>query len=290
MIALALFLMMGQGPGSVGNEVYRDAEAGLSIRLAGGFRILKRQESLTILGSNETPGVVMIESGESFSSTELAEAAQSGYKAEGVSLQPEGAAVRLSLARGEGLAFPVKGVLDGETVRGVLSGVRTLSGRCFLILAATTPAAWPKLEPAARRMIEGISLDALEVSAADPSMHAYFAGTRLSFYTSRTSTSSTGSREGGFSGVERIYLCSNGSFYYGEQSQGSFDVPQAMGSARSSDTGSGRWQASATADGAALTISFHDGRRWNYRATRLGKEVLYLNGSKYFRSGQTRCK
>jgi len=290
MVPLALLLMMGQSPDSAGAGVYRDAEAGLSIRLAGGFRFLKKQDTLTILGSNETPGVVMIESGENFSSAELAEAARSGYKAEGVSLQPEGAAVPLSLARGEGLAFPVKGVLDGETVRGVLSGVRTPSGRCFIVLAATTPAAWPKLEPAARRMIEGISVEAPEARAADPDLHTYFAGTRLSFYMSRTSTSSTGSREGSFSGVERIYLCSDGSFQYGEQSQGSFDVPQAMGRARTSESGSGRWQASAAADGASLTLSFHDGRRLNYRATRLGKEVLYLNGSKYFRSGQSRCK
>lgn len=290
MVPLTLLLAMAQQPGPAGIEFYRDAEAGLSIRLAGGFRFLKKHDTLTVLGSNETPGIVMIESGESFTSAELAEAARSGYKAEGVSLQPEGGAVRLSLARGEGLAFPVKGVLDGETVRGLLSGVRTPSGRCFIVLAATTPAAWPKLEPAARRMIEGIALDAPEVPANDPNIHAYFAGTRLSFYMSRTSTSSTGSREGGFSGVERIYLCSDGSFHYGEQSQGSFDVPQASGRARTSQSGAGRWQASAAADGVALTLAFHDGRRLNYKATRLGKEVLYLNGSKYFRSGQSRCK
>jgi hypothetical protein len=195
------------------------------------------------------------------------------------------------LAQGEGLVFPVRGLLDGASVRGILAGLRARSGRCFIVLAATTPEAWPKLEPIARIMMEGLALEAAaETPGGDANLRAYFAGARLSFYMSRTSTSSTGSREGGFSGVERIYLCSDGGFYYGEQAQGSFDVPQATGRASSSQTGSGRWQAIAAPEGATLTLSFHNGRRLQYRATRLGKEVLYLNGSKYFRSGQTRCQ
>jgi hypothetical protein len=119
----------------------------------------------------------------------------------------------------------VRGTLDGQAVRGILAGIRAASGRCFIILAATTPAAWPKLDPAARRMVEGVSIDARAAPAADPNLHGYFSGSRLSFYMVRTSTSSNGSREGSFSGVERLYFCTDGSFHYGEQSQASFDVP-----------------------------------------------------------------
>lgn len=290
MTGFALFLLLAQSPNPVPAEIYRDPEAGLVIRLSGGFRFLRRQDTLTILGSNQTPGIVMIESGERFSSAGLGEAARSGYQAEGVSLHPEGPALRLSLAQGEGLAFPVKGMLDGSTVRGILAGLRAPSGRCFIVLAATTPESWPKLEPAARSMIEGLSLEAPETRGGDSSIHAYFAGARFSFYMNRTSTSSTGSREGSFSGVERIYFCSDGAFHYGEQAQGSFDVPQAMGRARVSENGSGRWRATPTAEGATVTLSFHNGRRLQYRATRLGKEVVYLNGSKYFRAGHSRCQ
>lgn len=290
MIPLTLLLFMAQSPDATGEEFYRDAEAGLSIRLAGGFRLLNRRGDLTILGSNQTPGAVMIDGGETFSAAELAEAARSGYKAEGVALRPAGPAIRLSPGSGEGLAFPVDGVLNGETVRGVLAGVRAPSGRCFIMLAATTPAAWPKLEPVARRMIESASIEAPTAPPADASLHSYFAGTRLSYYMSRTSTSSTGAFEGAFGGTERIYLCANGSFQYGERTGGTFDVAEAAGRARSSDTGSGRWQVAASGEGALLTLSFQDGRRSVYRATRLGRDVVYLNGSKYFRAGQSRCQ
>jgi len=265
--------------------VYRDAGSGLSFRLAGGFGVLKQQDTLTILGSSETPGMVMIESGETFSSAELAEAARSGYTSGGLSLKPAGPSARLALPAGEAVTFPVHGALDGESIHGLIAGVRTPSNRCFIILAATTPASWPKLEPAARRMIESISLETPATGA-----HAYFAGSRLTFYMSRSSTSAAGAREGSFSGVERIYLCPGGSFHYGERTDASFDVPQAMGRANSADAGSGRWHAIATTDGASLSLSFHDGRQLTYRATRLGSETLYLNGSKYFRARHARCQ
>jgi hypothetical protein len=102
---LALLLLMGASQEPAATEIYRDSGAGLSIRLAGGFRFLKRQDTLTILGSGSTPGAVMIESGESFSSAEFAEAARSGYSAEGVSLQPEVRPSRYPSNTGKGWLF-----------------------------------------------------------------------------------------------------------------------------------------------------------------------------------------
>lgn len=273
-----------------GTEAFRDAEAGFSMRLAGGFRFLSRQGSITLFGSNTTPGVVLVEGGETFTAEELSEAARSGYQTTGVALLPDGPYRKIAAGFGEGLAFPVKGTLDGQTVRGMLAGIRTRTGRCFIVLAATTPEGWPKLAEAAERMIGGVELFAPDTPAVDPQLKSYFAGMRFSFYMSRPSVSSSGSFEGSFSGQERIYLCSDGSFQYGEQTRGTFDVPQAMGSARTNSNGSGRWQVSGADGGALLTLIFNDGRRSNYRATRLGRDLVYLNGSKYFRAGQDRCK
>ncbi|MCW5966011.1 MAG: hypothetical protein KIT83_18380, partial [Bryobacterales bacterium] len=83
---------------------YRDAVAGFSLRLAGGFRFLARQDSLVLFGSNDTPGVVFVETGETFTEAELAEATRAGYQDEGVMLLPDGAAVRLNLTLGVGVA------------------------------------------------------------------------------------------------------------------------------------------------------------------------------------------
>jgi len=155
---------------------------------------------------------------------------------------------------------------------------------CFILLVATTPQAWPRLAPVAQRIVEGIALFTPEVPAIDPQLRAYFAGSRLNFYFSRTS------RDTSFQGTERIYLCGDGSFFHGEQTQASFDVPQAMRYSRTGDNSSGKWSVNRTPSGALLTLPFHDGRPCLYQATRLGSEVLYLNGSKYFRSGHTRCQ
>jgi hypothetical protein len=269
---------------------YQDAEAGFALRLAGGFGFLARQESLVLFGSKITPGLVLLETGETFTEQELAEATRVGYQDEGVSLTPEGPAIRLNLARGVGVAFPVKGTLDNQAVRGFLAGVRSNTGRCFILLTVTTPESWPELAPTAEQIIGGIELLQPQAPAVDPRLFPYFAGRRLSFLFSRGSFSSTGTREGSFSGTERIYLCSDGSFFYGEQTTASFDVPQAMGYSRTADNSAGRWQVAPAADGATLTLNFHDGRQWRYQATRLGEGVLYLNGSKYFRSGQNRCR
>lgn len=293
-----LFLAMAAGLALGGQEVereatpgeYRDAEGGLALRLPGGFGFLARQGTLTLFGSKVTPGVIFVEAGESFTEAELAAAAREGYQEEGVALRPTGAAQRLQLAHGAGLAFAVEGTLEGQAVKGVLVGLRSREGRCYILLAATTPEAWPKLQPVAAQLAGGIGLNPPMAPAVDPPLRNYFAGTRLSYYFSRSSYSSTGASQGGMQSTERIYLCGDGAFHYGEQTRASFDLPQAMGYSRSGDNSAGRWAAVGTGQGAQLTLSFHDGRVWRYQATRMGSEVLYLNGSKYFRSGQNRCR
>lgn len=271
-------------------EVYRDTESGFALRLSGGFRFLARQEALVLFGSKVTPGVVFLQSGETFTEQELVEAARSGYQDEGVALMPEGRVRQLALTLGTGLAFGVRGTLDGQLVRGMLAGVRSSTGRCFIVLVATTPEAWDKLASSAEEIIQGIGLFPPETPQVDRRLWSYFAGQRLSFYLSRQSYSAAGSREGSFGGTERIYLCGDGSFAYGEQSSASFDVPQAMGYSRGGNTSSGRWSVTSAGTDAVLLLQFHDGRQWRYRASRMSNDLVYLNGSKYFRARQTRCR
>ncbi|MBL8228383.1 MAG: hypothetical protein JNL98_07900 [Bryobacterales bacterium] len=271
-------------------DVYRDPESGFALRLRGGFQFLGKQESIILFGSKTTPGAVFLETGEAFSLQELDAATRIGYQDEGVALLPDGPVTRLSLTLGAGVAFPVKGTLDNQPVRGILAGVRANTGRCFIVLAATTPEAWDKLAPVATQIAAGIELFTPETPPVDQRLATYFAGKRLSYYFSRGSTSLSGAAQGTFQSTERIYLCGDGSFHYGEQTNASFDVPQAFGYSRTGDSSSGRWLVSGEGGGALLTLRFHDGRLWRYRATSLGNEVVYLNGSRYFRSGQTRCR
>jgi len=271
---------------------FHDADAGLTLQLSGGFGFLTRQGTLTIFGSKTTPGMILLESGERFTEAELVLAARNGYEGEGVALKPADSVRPLDLAGALGMAVPVAGTLDGQPIRGLLAGVRSRDGRCFIILAATTPESWPRLAPVADQVAAGIALlpPSRSTTGQDPQWRAYFGGTKLSYYFSRSSSSSMSSSQGSLQSTERIYLCSDGSFHYGEQTTASFDLPQAMGYSRTGDHSAGRWTAVGNSDGAQLTLAFHDGRLWCYQAARMGKEVLYLNGSKYFRSGQERCR
>lgn len=271
-------------------DLYRDPEAGFSLRLQGGFQFLGKQESLVLFGSKTTPGAVFLETGETFSVAELEAATRLGYQDEGVALAPDGPASRLSLTLGAGVAFPVKGTLDTQPVRGILAGVRAHTGRCFILLVATTPEAWDKLAATAAQIANGIELFTPEVAPADQRLAGYFAGKRLSYYFSRRSTSLSGVTQGTFQSNEQIYLCADGSFHYGERTRASFDVPQAFGYSRTGDSSAGRWLVTGDGQNPVLTLRFHDGRLWRYRASNLGNETVYLNGSRYFRGAQTRCR
>jgi len=256
--------------------VYRNDVAGIQLRMAGGFRVLGQREGVVLFGSNETPGMVLLRTGDRFSAAELQAAARDGYEDEGVALRPAGLAHSVP----NGIAFPVRGTVDGAEVLGLLAGVRASDGRCFVLLAATTPPQWPKLEVAARIMAAGIEILAPAAAPAmDESLHTYFSGTRLTFYFSRTSSDSS------FRGTEQIYLCGDSTFRMGTREQARFDVPQAMGTARSGSAGEGRWHAA----GGILSLHFHDGRRVRYEVTRAGQGQVYLNGSKYFRAGYKQC-
>ena len=271
-------------------DLYRDPETGFALRLSGGFQFLGKQESIALFGSKAKPGAVFLETGATFTVEELEAATRLGYQDEGVSLAPDGPASRLNLTLGVGIAFPVKGTLDNQPVRGILTGVRTHTGRCFLLLVATTPEAWDKLDATATQIANGVELFAPEAPPVDQRLAAYFAGKRLSYYFSRWSTSLSGATQGSFQSNEQTYLCAGGSFHYGEQTRASFDVPQAFGYSRSGDSSSGRWLVTGDGPNAQLTLRFHDGRLWRYRATNLGNETVYLNGSRYFRAAQTRCR
>jgi hypothetical protein len=227
--------------------------------------------------SDETPGIVLLKTGERFSAAELQAAARDGYEDEGVALRPAGAAQAVP----NGIAFPVRGTVDGAEVLGMLAAVRAPDGRCFVLLAATTPAQWPKLEGAARRMAGGIEILApAAVPEMDESLRAYLSDTRLTFYFSRSN------RDSSFRGTEQIYLCGDATFHMGTQEQARFDVPQATGHSRNSSAGDGRWHA---ANG-LLSLDFHDGRRVRYRISGPSSSMVYLNGSKYFRARQDQCR
>lgn len=271
-------------------DLFRDPESGFALRLSGGFQFLGKQESIVLFGSKTTPGAVFLETGETFTLQDLEAATRMGYQDEGVALLPDGPATRLNLTLGAGVSFPVKGTLDNQPVRGILAGVRANNGRCFILLAATTPQVWEKLAPVAAQIAAGIELFPPETPPMDQRLAAYFAGRRLAYYFSRRSTSLSGVTQGSFQSTEQIFLCSDGTFHYGEQTRASFDVPQAFGYSRTGDSSAGKWQVTAEGGTALLALRFHDGRLWRYRATSLANETVYLNGSRYFRSGQNRCR
>jgi hypothetical protein len=269
---------------------YRDSRRGFAMALSGGFGFGASQQGLTILGSKAVPGAIFIKTGERFSATELQQAAKQGYRDDGVQLTPLGPTTTLTIEGGLGMAVPVQGTLEDARVLGLLAGVITGSGECFVLLAATTPEQWSKLEPDARKMFASIRLFAPEVPPVDRQWQSYFAGSRLSYYFSRTSASLTGTIEGGAGATVHIDFCGDGTFLYGDKSRMSFDLPQAFGYRHSQSNASGRWNVQAAADAvAALTLEFYDGRVWRYQA-RGDRELTYLNGSRYSRSRSQVCQ
>lgn len=269
---------------------FREPSVGFAMPLEGGFQLAKREEEAVILTSAVTPGLILIKAGEKFTAAEVESVLAGGYRDDGVDLKAAGAAETLG---GKYRGAVVTGQLGGSTAKGLLAGLIGPTGECFIVLAATTPEQWPKLEAVARQMVAGIRLTAPEVAptaAMDQQMMQYLGGVRLRYREYIRSSGSTGRIDGSYSGSEDIYLCGNGTFWHSKRFSAN-----ASGVGSTTVTGqypdqAGRWKTWVTPDKTPwLALEFGNGRVERYQLKPDGQRV-YLNGAKYERIQGQGCQ
>ncbi len=185
---------------------FREPSVGFAIPREGGFQLAKREEEAVILTSAATPRLILIKAREKFTAAEIEATLAGGYRDEGVDLKAAGATETLG---GKYRGAVVTGQLGGSGANGLLVGLIGPTGECFIVLAATTPEQWPKLETVARQMVAGIRLTAPEApptAAMDQQMMQYLGGVRLRFREYIRSSGSTGGLMGATRGVW-IFTC-----------------------------------------------------------------------------------
>jgi hypothetical protein len=267
-------------------NIFREPAAGFAMPLDGGFQLARREESAALFTSATLPGLILVKAGEQFTAAEIEAALRSGYQAEGVDLKPAAPPETLGGHR----AALVDGQLNGNAARGFLAGLIGPTGECFVVLAATSPAEWPKLETAARKMLSGIQLSAPQAPPApshDKQLFDSLAGARLRYQENIRSTGSTGRIDGSYSRSINIYLCGDGSFLQSDRSLASGD---SFAYTRNDPNQSGRWEAALLPNGTpSLTLRFHSGRTMQY-TLRISGSYFYLNGDRFYRIRGEGCQ
>jgi hypothetical protein len=276
-------------PAAGSPNLFREPAAGFAMPLEGGFQLARREESAVLFTSATLPGLLLVKAGEQFTAAEIEAALKSGYQAEGVDLKPVSPPETLGGHR----AALVAGQLNGNSAKGLLAGLIGPTGECFVVLAATTPEQWPKLEPAARRMLSGIQLSAPQAPPApshDKQLFDYLSGARLRYRESIRSTGSTGRIDGSFSSRDDIYLCGDGTFSRDERSSASVSGAGSTTYSSSNPNQSGRWTASVPPGGAPqLILQFNSGRTVRHVLRPDGRRV-FLDGYGYERIQGQGCQ
>jgi len=269
---------------------FREPSVGFAMPLEGGFQLAKREEEAVILTSAVTPGLILIKAGEKFTAAEIEATLAGGYRDEGVDLKAAGAAETLG---GKYRGAVVTGQLSGSAAKGLLVGLIGPTGECFIVLAATTPEQWPKLEAVARQMMAGIRLTAPEVAptaAMDQQMMQYLGGARLRYREYIRSSGSTGRMDGSYSGSEDIYLCGDGTFWHSKRFSASVSGVGSTTVTGRNPEQSGRWKTWVTPEKTPwLALEFGNGRVERYQVKPDGQRV-YLNGTKYERTQGQGCQ
>jgi hypothetical protein len=252
-------------------------EEGFSLDLAGGFELGKYLDGYYLLGSRTIPGLILVKDLPGLTAADLNRNLRSGYTDRTVQLTPDGIAVELGMAGGDGRLVEVRGFLNEGEVRGLLAGYLRPGRGGLLLFAVTAPEKWPELSPVAGRIARSVRLFDPDPQELIRTWKERLSGFQLVHAPSSEQT-------GAAAGKEKTYfLCADGAFTYEEHAAAS-QGPTARASA--GQTGS--WDIVARQRWAELDLTFRDGHKQQYRLSRQDHET-YLGNQRYFVLSYERC-
>lgn len=277
-------MMGGQTTAPNGAALLSAPGEGYEFAPAGGFFEMQSQGMIKMLGSNTTPGIMILVSNPSLTAAEIDKGAAAGYQDESVQLTPTGAATPITVEGGTGKVVPVQGTADGQQVVGVLAGLARPGGGGLVLTALTTQQSWPQLKPAAEQTIRSVRLFAPQVTPRLQQARAALAGHSLviAFNNSTTSQNSDGYYTGSAVNSFRAWhCCANGQGRYEGARSSSFQGGGVIGSSESNaGPADGAWTLSEAGEGFLLTFQFSDGSSESWTLTVDENENVYVDGQR----------
>jgi len=277
------------GPASApadGNWLRRPDE-GYDILLPGDFRVLGEKGGGILLGSNVTPGLILVFPSAAGTAADLERAQKQGIQEETISMSPRGA-VREAQAEGcTGKVIEVAGTLEQTQVQGLLGAyLRTeeMGTGGMAILAATTPASWPKLQPMAEQVLRGVRFYKPQISDRLLKARQALAGHSLvtSFNSSTVSQNSSGYYTGTATNSFRAWhCCSSGRCRYEGARSTSFQGGGIIGASESGPgSQDGTWELQAQGNDYRLTFHFDGGGSASWTISLDANENVYVDGTR----------
>ena len=246
-----------------GNWLHR-SDDGFDLLLPGDFRVLGERGGGILLGSNVTPGLMIVFSSPEGTAADLERALREGVQVEGISMSPRGGVRDVQVPGCAGKLIDVAGTMQQTAVQGLLGAYLRSSGKGGLaILAATTPESWPKLQPFAEQAVHSVKFYQPTVSDRLLQARQALSGHSLvtSFNNSTTSQNSSGYYTGSsVSSFRAWHCCASGRCRYEGARSSSFQGGGVIGA---SDSGAGprdgSWELQAQGNDYLLVFRFDGG-------------------------------
>ncbi|HWA29337.1 MAG TPA: hypothetical protein VG734_27045 [Lacunisphaera sp.] len=267
-----------------GNWLRRPDE-GFDLLLPGDFRVLREQGGGVLLGSNVTPGLILVFPSASGTAADLEKAQKLGVQDQTINMTPTGTIREASLEGGTGKLIAVAGTLEQTQVQGLLGAYLRAEGTGGLaVLAATTPASWPALKPFAEQAMGGVRFYKPQVSERLLRARQALAGHSLvtSFNNSTVSQNSSGYYTGSSVNSFRAWhCCSTGRCRYEGSRSSSFRGGGIIGSSESSGgPADGKWELQAQGSDFLLTFRFDDGSSASWTVSVDANENVFVDGTR----------
>ncbi len=179
---------------AAGNWLHRPDE-GFDLQLPGDFHVVAEKGGGIILGSNVTPGLILIFPSASGTAADMERAQKQGVQEPAISMAPTGTIREVSAEGGAGKLIDVAGTMEQAQVKGLLGAYLRAGGNGGMaVLAATTPEKWSALQPFAEQIVRGVKFFQPQISDRLLKARQALAGHSLvtSFNNSTTSQNSSG--------------------------------------------------------------------------------------------------
>ncbi|MCR9251989.1 MAG: hypothetical protein NXI20_16295 [bacterium] len=257
-------------------------QLGISFDIPSGW-FGQEAEGMIVLGSNTTPGIVLLTT-HNYSKQQLITEAKKGIQEQGTNMNLVGS---LEMLGTNGVGGKFSGTMEYESSSAYIIGIANpYEGPGVTIMAATLQNMYSdEHTKVCKTIYQSVKFKKIDKSAELAEWKKWLSNVRLTYMDSYYSSDySAGGVSGGYSTERKIDLCSKGYFNYGSSSDMSVSGSGVSGYNSGSNSGQGSWNIVIGATGSAtLILNFHNGEEYTY-TLEYSDEKLYLNGDRYFRT------
>lgn len=266
-------------------NMLKKPDDGFDLALPGDFHVVKEQAGMILLGSNVTPGLILVIPSPQLTEADLEKGGRDGLQTPEVQMAASAPGRDVTLAAGgKGKLVDVAGTLDNAHTQGLLGGFLRPGGGGVVLLAATTPENWPKLRPFAEDAMKGVRVYAPQVSDRLAKARQALAGHSLvyAFNNSTMQQNSSGYYTGSsINSFKAWHCCASGRGRYEGARSSSFQGGGIIGSSESSPASrDGKWTLKSQGDQFLLQFNFDSGESATWTVTVDANENVFVDGTK----------